>query len=128
MRVRHVVVAAVALAAGPCAPTIAAATDNGQWGNRPADVRQWFERLMQPDRPWVSCCGEADAYEADSFEVEGDHYIAVITDGRGVFPNGTRVAVPNAKMKFDAGNPSGHGIIFIGGGGKVLCYVAPGGV
>jgi hypothetical protein len=26
-------------------------------------------------------CGEADAFEADAFEVEGDHYVAVITDG-----------------------------------------------
>jgi hypothetical protein len=27
----------------------------------------------------VSCCGKPDAYEVDKFEVEGDHYVAIIT-------------------------------------------------
>jgi hypothetical protein len=106
----------------------ALARDNGQWADSPAAVRQWFQSLMQPDNPYLSCCGEADAFEADSFEVEGDHYIAIITDGKGVIPPGTRIPVPNAKMKWDAGNPTGHGIIFIGAQGQVYCYVAPGGV
>jgi hypothetical protein len=106
----------------------AAARDNGQWADSPAAVRQWFQSLMQPDNPYLSCCGEADAFEADTFEVEGDHYIAVITDGKGVIPPGTRIPVPNAKMKWDAGNPTGHGIVFIGAQGQVYCYVAPGGV
>jgi hypothetical protein len=104
------------------------ARDSGQWGDSPAHVRQWFQSLMQPDNPAVSCCGEADAFEADSFEVEADHYVAIITDGKGVLENGTRIAVPNTKMKWDAGNPTGHGIIFIGSGGQLYCYVAPGGV
>jgi hypothetical protein len=106
----------------------AAARDNGQWGEQPAAVRQWFQSLMQPDYPAVSCCGEADAFEADTFEVEGDHYIAIITDGKGVIPPGTRIPVPNVKMKWDAGNPTGHGIVFIGPQGQVYCYVAPSGV
>ena len=106
----------------------AAARDNGQWSDQPAHVRQWFQGLMQPDNPAVSCCGPADAFEADSFEVEGDHYVAIITDGKGVTPPGTRIPVPNAKMKWDAGNPTGHGIVFIGPQGQVYCYVAPGGV
>lgn len=103
-----------------------------QWESSPwpttAQVREWFQSLMQPDNPYVSCCGEADAFEADTFEVEGDHYVAIITDGKGVMPEGTRIAVPNEKMKWDAGNPTGHGIIFIGSSGQVYCYVAPGGV
>jgi hypothetical protein len=106
----------------------AAARDNGQRCEQPAAVRRWFQSLMQPDNPHLSCCGEADAFEADTFEVDGDHYIAVITDGKGVIPNGTRIQVPNAKMKWDAGNPTGHGIVFIGPQGQVYCYVAPGGV
>jgi hypothetical protein len=106
---------------------ISHARDNGQWADRPERVRQWFQSLKQPDHPRVSCCGEADAYEADNFEVEGDHYVAIITDGRGVLPSGTRIPVPNAKMKWDAGNPTGHGIIFIGNAGQVYCYVTPGG-
>jgi hypothetical protein len=106
----------------------AAARDNGQWGDSPANIRQWFQSLTQPDNPAVSCCGEADAFEADAFEVEGDHYIAIITDGKGVIPPGTRIPVPNQKMKWDAGNPTGHGIVFIGTNGQLYCYVAPGGV
>ncbi len=99
-----------------------------QWDSSPAEVRAWFQSLMQPDNPAVSCCGEADAFEADTFEVEGDHYVAIITDGKGVLPEGTRIEVPNEKMKWDAGNPTGHGVIFIGSAGQVYCYVAPGGV
>jgi hypothetical protein len=106
----------------------ALARDNGQWGGSPINVREWFQALMQPDNPYMSCCGEADAFEADTFEIEGDHYVAIITDGKGVVPSGTRIAVPNQKMKWDQGNPTGHGIIFIGAQGQVYCYVTPGGV
>jgi hypothetical protein len=105
----------------------AIARDQGQWDNRPIGVRQWFQGLMQPDNPYVSCCGEADAFEPDTFEVGGDQYVAVITDGKGLIPNGTRIPVPNQKLKWDSGNPTVHGIIFIGSGGQVYCYVTPGG-
>ena len=101
--------------------------DNGQWGNQPAYLREWFQKLMQPDNPHVAC-GEADAFEADSFEVSGDEYVAIITNGKGVIPEGTRIPVPNQKLKWDEGNPTGHGIIFIGSNGQVFCYVTPGGV
>ncbi len=87
----------------------AAARDNGQWAANPPHIRQ-------------------DAFEADNFEVEDDHYVAIITNGRGVLPNGKKIPVPNHKMKWDSGNPTGHGIIFIGTEGDVYCYVAPGGV
>jgi hypothetical protein len=106
----------------------AAARDNGQWGDQPANVRSWFQELKQPDNPTMSCCGEADAFEADNFEIAGDHYVAIITDGRGEIPNGTRIPVPNSKMKWDRGNPTGHGIIFISAAGAIYCYVAPSGV
>jgi hypothetical protein len=99
-----------------------------QWDNTPLAIRQWFQSLMQPDNPYMTCCGEADAYEADNFEAEGDHYIAIITDGKGTIPNGTRIKVPNQKMKWDRGNPTGHGFIFIGSQGQIYCYVAPGGM
>jgi hypothetical protein len=107
----------------------AAARDNGRWPDAPANVRQWFQSLMQPDNPSLSCCGEADAFEADTFEVEGDHYVAVVTDGKGIVAPGTRIPVPNRKMKWDAGNPTGHGVLFLQVGTmNVYCYVAPGGV
>jgi len=108
----------------------AKARDDGQWADMPENVRQWFQSLKQPDHPRVSCCGESDAYEADAFEVEGDRYVAIITAHRAVteIPVGTRIPVPNQKMKWDAGNPSGHGIIFIGPQRQVYCYVTPGGL
>jgi len=46
------------------------------------------------------CCGEADAFEADQFVAKGDHYVAIITDGKTVYPPGTRIPVPNEKMKW----------------------------
>ena len=36
--------------------------------------------------------------------------------GRRHIENGKRFAVPNTKIKWDRGNPTGHGIIFIGYG------------
>jgi hypothetical protein len=116
----------------PCVFVLAAlasahARDDGQWGDASQEVRRWFQSLMQPDHPALSCCGEADAFEADTFEVDGDHYVAVITSGKGIVPNGTRVEVPNEKMKWDAGNPTGHGILFLGRGMTPICCVTPGG-
>jgi hypothetical protein len=113
----------------------ALARDLGQWESQPTSERQWFQKLMQPDNPFISCCGEADAYWADSFEVRDGRYVAIITDerldaplGRPHRDVGERIVVPNHKIKWDEGNPTGHGIIFIGAGGQVYCYIAPGGV
>jgi hypothetical protein len=106
----------------------AVARPGPQWANEPASVQQWFQNLMRPDAPRQSCCGEADAFEADQFDIEGDHYVAIITDGKDIIPNGTRIPVPNEKMKWSDGNPTGHGIIFIGSQGQIYCYVTPGGI
>jgi hypothetical protein len=121
------IIVALVLLASP-----SAARDFGQWENQPPHVRAWF---MQPDLPTMSCCGEADAYWADSFEVDEDRYVAIITDERPDGPlgrphreSGEKIVVPNHKIKWDDGNPTGHGIIFIGMGGQVYCYVPPGGV
>jgi hypothetical protein len=69
------------------------ARDTGQWENQPIYLRQWFQKLMQPDNPDMSCYGEADALEADSFEIRGDQYVAIITNGKGIIPEGTRTTV-----------------------------------
>jgi len=112
------------------------ARDAGQWEQSDPATRRWFQNLKQPDNPNASCCGEADAYYADSFEVEGDHYVAIITDerddaplGRAHIEVGTKIVVPNYKIKFDDPNPTGHGIIFLQAGSlHVWCFLAPGGV
>jgi hypothetical protein len=106
----------------------ALARDKGQWESAPTSARQWFQGRMQPDNQCMSCCGEADAFEAHGFEVSGDLYVAIITNGKGIIPNGTRIPVPNRKLKWDQDNPTGPGTIFIGAGGQVYCYVTPGGV
>jgi hypothetical protein len=41
---------------------------------------------------------------------------------------GTKIVVPNHKLKYDASNPTGHGIIFLNPYDFVLCYIPPGGV
>lgn len=108
--------------------------DLSQWGAAPVDIARWYQGLMQPDNPFQSCCGEADAYYADSFE-RGPHgeTIAIITDEREVpgripVKPSTRIVVPDTKFKYDAGNPTGHGVVFLNRDLQVYCYIAPGGV
>jgi hypothetical protein len=104
---RIIIITTLALASLP-----ALARDNGQWEHQSAAIRQWFQKLMKPDHPERSCCGEADAYEADTFEIM----------------LGTKIPAPNHKMKMGRGNPTGHGIIFIGSAGQVFCYVTREGI
>jgi hypothetical protein len=133
------------------------AKDLGQWEDVDPEIKKWFQNLHQPDNV-ASCCGEADAYWADSYDSTSDgNYIAIITDERDDVPLrrthldiGTKIIVPKFKMKVDAGNPTGHGVIFlnqyvvplltdgkphninvakntIDGFVFVFCYVVPGG-
>jgi hypothetical protein len=100
--------------------------------------REWYKVARMPDTGQL-CCGEADAYWADTFEVQGDKYVAIITDtrpdaerGRVHRPVGTRVVVPNHKIKRDQPNPLGHGVIFLSPNfpvdhpDAVYCYFVPG--
>src|SRR5467141_2822285 len=79
-----------------------AAHDTGQWENQPIYLRQWFQKLMQPDNPDMSCYGEADALEADSFEIRGDQYVAIITNGKGIIQEGTTSSGPSTSRRTDA--------------------------
>src|ERR1041384_5670026 len=72
--------AAMLLIAVASCPTLA--RDLGQWQNADPSFSAWYRNLRQPDRPMLSCCGEADAYFADEFEVVGDEYVAIVTDTR----------------------------------------------
>ena len=90
----------------------------------------WYRDLKQPDNPAQSCCGLADAYWADEVHVkDGKTYVVIQDDrdnnllGRPPIPNGTWVLVPNHKLKYDAGNPTGHGVVFMRGPHTVFCYV-----
>jgi hypothetical protein len=111
------------------------ARDNGQWENTDPQIRAWYRELKQPDHPHMSCCGEADAYYADKVYTKDGKNIAVITDTRPDeplqrphVPPGTEVVIPDHKMKWDRGNPTGHNVIFLSRSGKdgahdVYCFV-----
>jgi hypothetical protein len=111
------------------------ARDNGQWENADPVISWWFRDLKQPDDPSISCCGEADAYWADSMEIIDGQVIAIITDtrpdeplGRPHVPVGTRIKVPPYKLKWDHGNPTGHIVIFLSSDRDVYCYVTGTGI
>jgi hypothetical protein len=116
------------------AGSAAQARDLGQWGSADPALRQWYEQLMQPDIPTASCCGEADAYCADEIHVRDGKTFAVITDDRPDDPRGrphvdigTEIEIPPNKLKWDRGNPTGHGVVFMSRNRYVFCYVQPGG-
>lgn len=111
------------------------ARDEGQWSNTDPALLRWYEMLMQPDNPKVSCCGEADAYWADELHVKDGKTFATITDDRPDRPLhrphvdvGTEIEIPKEKLKHDQGNPTGHGVLFLNRDRDVYCYVMPGGV
>lgn len=119
------VLAALLLAAVP-----AYAHDHGH-----PELDAWYEHLMQPDNPVASCCGEADSYWVDGFEQDKGQYVAIVTDDRPDEPMkrrhveiGTRIVIPNNKIKWNEGNPTGHGVLFMSRSDYVFCYVPPGGV
>ncbi|MDB5651287.1 MAG: uncharacterized protein JWL62_2807 [Hyphomicrobiales bacterium] len=117
----------IAALAGFCMlPGSGNARDYGQWEGTDPETRAWFRNLKQPDHPLVSCCGDADAYFADEYEIREGRVFARITDSRGNnVPVGTMVEVPPHKVNRDP-NITGHIVIFLGGPPKdpfVYCYV-----
>lgn len=103
---------------------------------------QWIGNVQRPDENG-SCCGEADAFEANEFEITPTgEYVAIITkeypgtsidDGEGgtVQSNprarGTKIVIPKEKVNnaYRDGNPVGKGIVFLRTNGEVLCYFSP---
>lgn len=108
----------------------------GQWEAIDPEIRQWYQSLMQPDVPTASCCGEADAYLCDDYYYSPSRHKSFcrVTDDRPDEPRGrphvevgTEIEIPPNKLKYDRGNPTGHGVVFISRGRYVFCYVQPGG-
>ena len=112
--------------------------DLGQWENSDPAVREWFKTLMRPDFKDMPCCGEADGYWCDDIHVTDGRTTCTITDDRPngplkrqPVPIGTVIEIPPEKLKWDRGNPTGHSIVFLGGGAYgrwVYCFVQNGGV
>jgi len=108
----------------------AQARDNGQWENSDPVVKKWYQELMRPDVPTLSCCGESDAYWADEIHVRDGKTYATITDtrddkplNRPHIPVGTEIEVPNEKLKWDRGNPTGHNVLFLSSSRAPFCLV-----
>lgn len=106
------------------------ARDLGQWEGGDPKVREWYQSLMQPDVPTLSCCGEADAYWCDDIRVRDGKAYCRITDDRPDGPLGRphrkvgeEYEIPPNKLKYDAGNPTGHSIIFLSTAGYTWCFV-----
>lgn len=124
----------------------ARASPAGQ-GYAAPDVGEWYRRLRQPDRPEISCCGDADAYYADAqapcaaVDPPDCALVAIITDerpdeisyrtGNGEerrvrrphVDRGTRVPIPRAKLRHPAiVNPTEHTVVFLSTYGVVYCY------
>lgn len=113
----------------------------------PADYdrcRSWIAAVKQPvvkgleNQSRASCCSEADAYEADQFELKRcateSCYYAIITRDYPNVAAGTRIFIPPAKFNeayAEGGNPTGHGVVFLSttadetGQLSVLCYFGP---
>lgn len=106
------------------AATTALARDTGQWGNQPPEIRAWFQSVMQPENPYQSCCGEADAFDAEMVGEEPDGAMDVrILAGPVTEWIGTVVIVPREKLQVRYGNPLDKIILFIGAGGKIYCLI-----
>jgi hypothetical protein len=110
------------------------AHDSGQWEDGDKYIKEWYQNLMQPDNPTASCCGEADAYWCDEVHFKDKKTFCNITDDRPDEPRrrhhidlGTEIEIPNYKLKWDRGNPTGHGIVFLSRANYVFCYVQSGG-
>lgn len=117
--------------------TVATARDQGQWNGDPG-IKEWFESLKQPDYPAASCCGEADAYWCDEIHVKDFDGVkktfCKITDDRDddalkrmSVPIGTEIEIPDYKLTWKDGNPTGHSIVFLSRGMYVYCFVQSGG-
>jgi hypothetical protein len=142
------------------APLTARTLYPGQWAQSDPATSDWFSKARRPGSDpkadWhavQSCCGEADAYEADEFEVDNGEVTAIITEGdqgqeegkisycddaneerencKVFIPPGTRIHVPKDKIvtdqEFLRKNPTGHGWVWLNGS-AVLCYVFPSGI
>ena len=93
-----------------------------------------YRTLMQPENPTVPCCGEGDAYLCDEVHVRDRHTFCNITDDRrdellmrAHIDVGTEIAIPENKLKWDRGNPTGHAV-HDGLPIMVYCFVQSGGV
>lgn len=134
---RRIVIPLLAvLVAAPTFP--AKAVDHGF--DKHTERSIWFQQLKRPDYYPNSCCGEADAYEADIYQRNADgSYDVEITNGdtikfpdgqeRPEIPTGTKVHVPKTKINppiETQGNPTEHAWLFVSVSRAIGGEVTPG--
>lgn len=123
-------------------PSVCANIPSGPRADR---CHYWVQTVQRPDLPGASCCGEADAYIADDFEVVNGELFMIITsdypppagysdeEGNPVTPppntfhasKGMRIKIPPEKMvtRPEHTNRSPHGVIFMSSSGAVFCAI-----
>lgn len=119
-------------------------------GPRAERCHQWVQTAQRPDIPGASCCGEADAFMADDFELgpNGELYAIITADypdtalttfdneGNAIPapPNdfkvrrGMKILIPPDRLitRPEDANRSGHGVVYLRpSNGEVLCYAMP---
>ncbi len=119
--------------------------DNIPSGPRADRCHYWVQTVQRPDVPGASCCGEADAFMADDFELgpNGELYAIItgtypdttFTDEEGntaiapaPYQKGMKILIPPEKLirRLEDANRSGHGVVYLRpSNGEVLCYAAP---
>ncbi len=99
------------------------------------DHDAWYSTLMMPDNPTSSCCGTADAYWCDDYYARDGKAYCKITDDRDDeplkrphVPIGSEIEIPDYKLKWDRGNPTGHAVVFLSSTGHVYCFVQSSGI
>ncbi len=99
------------------------------------ELDAWYKSLMMPDMPNIPCCGKADAYWCDKINVKDGKTFCTITDDRPneplhrmPVPVGTVIEIPDHKLTWKYGNPTGHAIVFLSRQMSVYCFVQGGGV
>lgn len=82
-----------------------------------------------------ACCGTADSYCADYWELTKEGYVAVWINDTSKSPecihhdkDGKRIAISVDKLQKEPRNTTGHGIIFINNKGEGTCYFPGAGI
>lgn len=99
--------------------TPAVAHDNGQFGDVPPQVREWFHNVRSAKG--IPCCDIADGHRTD-FDMRQNLYWVPI--------DGNWMPVPPDAVLKNAGNPTGSAVVWYSNyGGQVIirCFVPGGG-
>jgi hypothetical protein len=100
----------------------AAAFDNGQYNDVPANIRSWFKSVRSPHG--IPCCDISDGHQTTW---RGDK-----SGGYEVPIEGEWLPVPPEAIIYNAGNPTGEAVVWYvrqgANGYYIRCFVPGGGV